>query len=78
MPPQEMRGAWMPTPKKLREASVMMLEATDMVETTMNEGHTLGRMWWKMMDSDEAPMVLDALTNSFSFRRSTSERIRRA
>ena len=31
-----------------------------------------------MIYPDDAPSVLDAFTNSFPFRRSTSERIRRA
>ena len=44
MPPQEISGAWMPTPRKLRDASVMMLPATLMVDTTIKEGHTLGRI----------------------------------
>lgn len=41
---QEISGAWMPTPRKLRDASVMMLPATLMVDTTIKEGHTLGRI----------------------------------
>ena len=49
-----------PTPKKDRDASMMMANPSVMVPSTIYEATTLGRMWRSMMRAEPAPMAVAA------------------
>ena len=68
----------MPSPRKLSDASIRMLEATLNVDTTMKVGRMFGRMWRIIIMPPEVPMVRAAFTYSLFFSPSTSPRTMRA
>ena len=60
--PQEGAGGGMPTPRKLREASVMMTAPIRSPATTNTGAHVLGIMWRNMILILLAPMALTTST----------------
>ncbi|MNI53788.1 hypothetical protein D3C73_1086420 [compost metagenome] len=78
IPPQETAGGFMPKPKKLREASIIIVVATLIVDMTIKEDMTLGRICVKIILTSLAPTALAAFTKSRSFTLSTSPRTTRA
>ena len=66
-----------PNPRKLTNASAMMLPATSSEATTMIGLKALGRMWRKMIRRSRTPTAIAASTNSRSRIDRNSERTRR-
>ena len=58
-------GGWTPSPRKLREAAIVMALPTPMVTWTMIGLRTLGRICRRMMRESLASMAKAASTNSW-------------
>ena len=57
-------GAGTPRPRKDREASAMIVRATENVATTAMGAHTLGSRWRQIRRPSSAPRARAASTNS--------------
>ena len=78
MEPQLAVGAWMPMPRKLRDASYMMALGIPNVTRTITVEMLLGIKCLVIILKSEAPLALAASTYSFPFSWSTAPRISRA
>ena len=78
MLPQEAKGNLTPRPRKLRVASVMMVEPRLMVQITISWGMTLGIRCLKMRRETLMPQASVAVINSCSRRERIWPRTMRA
>src|SRR5918911_4046716 len=78
MLPQEGTDGGTPSPRKLRLASITMVDASPKLATTVSGPSVLGRMWRSMIHLPEAPSARAACTYSSSRNDSASARSTRA
>ncbi|MMZ67775.1 hypothetical protein D1872_303960 [compost metagenome] len=74
MPPQDTAGGVIANPRKLREASIIIVVATFIPEMTINEDRTFGKMCFNKILLFLEPIALAALTKSRSLILNTSPR----
>ncbi|MNC51183.1 hypothetical protein D3C75_1004650 [compost metagenome] len=77
IPPHDTAGGLIPSPRKLSEASIIIVVATFIPDRTMNEERILGKICLSTIRPFFAPTDLAALTKSRSLMLSTSPRTTR-